>query len=717
MTGPHGCCTRISKQSVRFVPWKVWTTIQKLFPQAAEHSIARRCSDDPTTEGLIEGCSQCESEGTLVNNLARQISLVAKSCRTIREIDSDHILVNDDERETLFAVHKRDLKALKRFGREFSKFNPKSEPEVIRQQVLGCFQPEDALLNFTDDKTALESLSEVDRRTVQLVSKLIRRLECPRHHLPISGVLLDASKGSKPHLSQDFCLLDAESYRQYTLLLCAIARILILSEDKLDIIDVVDDDGKVQHDDLKDLCKKEEMKVWHPKLVFTPPSDKAVILALEGMSTPVMFLSDMCCNKGCLSEFEKIYSPVPKQNGTTKASTGATADDAILIDDVQVIEDDTLASASKFPLTVFEAEATASNDSIMDALAQYTTISTGQEKENAGTGLRRSSRRRKPRIGVLTCEETVQADMQNNIAALRLLMLESLREGTNFHPNHRLLLVVSPVDTRAEAVVNDQEKSMAAQIVELNFGYNQSSLTELCDNALGGDLSLLLPKDSLIIVRQPIVDESAMDFEGDSLMDHLISLSNAGTASPNGKKRKARVVERGFTGTLLSAGVSAATSNSKKPRSDDGNEDENNGTNKQTSPLSSDPSNCRAIVLVDPDPAPPAKYKVHLIDDNPSKENSPVRPASPDEVEIHDDTTTDKEGGDYQEEDMAHFDDEILTESVRDLLKERPDVDRGKASELYSSSLWACQENHSIKDIDKLVEIAYVKYLDLTLEN
>lgn len=704
----------------------MWSRIQKIFPDAIEHRVARRSVDEVEVVDLVEGCPQCESDGTMVYNLSKQIALTAKSFRGIKEVDCDQVLLSDDcsGTQTFHVIHWSEWKTLKNFGREFSKFNSKSDPEVIRQQVLGCLlKPEDASLHVVQQGNADSSaLNEIDRRTVQLVSKLVSPLQCTTHRVPISGIVLDKSKVSNPHLSRDVCLLDSDSYSKYISSLSALARLLILSEEKFDLVNVLDDDGDLQDDDLKELCRKQETNVGHPKLVQkTHLSEGTVIVELATMSIPVSFVSELCCDRECLEEFEKAFPPSPKRNGTTKLSSGSTADDAILIDVSPQLVDQSPTSASKFSLAVFEAETTASVDKILEGLTQYTAISTVQEKESSELFLRRSSRRRKTRIpsGVLIGEETVQADMQSNVAALRLLLMESLREGTPFDPYHRVLLIVSPVETRAEPGFFEQEKDAVAKVVELNFGLNESSLMELSENALGGDLSSLVPKDSLIVVRQAIVEESALAIDKESLMDYLISLSNAGVPGSNGKKRKARVVERGFTGTLLSAGVAT----SKKARSDDeGNQEMDDA--KQASSPGSNPVESRALAVVDKNSAPSANKDTDSSEEllSPKKNSDP--PVLSDEVLVHDDNddddATEKEGGDILQEKDVTFADQTaemyLMECVRDRLKTNPSVDSTNCSKaIFEASCWVCTRHPSEKNVERLAEVAYAKYLEITL--
>ena len=698
----------------------------KVFTHAIEHPVPRKSSDQVEVVDIAE-CHLCEENDSMIGNLSKQILALAKASSKLAEskgADVDDVSLSDED-ETFHAIHIDDWKAFKRFTSTFRRKPTKSEPRELREEVLRCLKPHEALLHVAGDESdETKSLSEIDRRTLELVGKLVRPLKCSKHHLPTLNGLTIPHGGPKPKISAQVLLLSNTSYRKYILSLGALARILILSEDSCDF-EVVDDSGELIDLGITDLFTKQGVFDWHPRLAYSLHcrSERSVVMEWDACSAPMVIHSDFCREKECYEELEKLFPREPKQNGETPTKYAGNAADPITID---VDPTDSSPTRDTFPLTVFEADTSASEESIMDALTQYSNVSNGTEKEGTGNGLRRSSRRRKTRIptGVLKSEDTVRVDICNNIAALRLLLYEGCQEGTAFSPDHRLILVVSPVDTRAEPDGKGAKQSIA---VPLDFSFNQKTLIEVCDETLGS-LSELVPKDSLVLVRQSIVLEDAMDLGKDDLITELINLSNVSSPDSNGKKRKARVVEKGFTGTLLSAGQG----NTKKTRSEDGKEEDkpaesgftgsmlstaspkvsesNSKQEKEETPislLSADPSKCRALVLVDDNQGSvkreersPTKAKVLQ---NGRAMNRAAMSNDSDAVVIQDDTQEEEEGT-------------RVIMSIMDRLNANPLVDPLKSQAVFKASKWVVEERSGLRDEESLADRAYAKYLDLTLE-
>eukprot|EP00977_Amphora_coffeiformis_P027969 scaffold34674_cov171-Amphora_coffeaeformis.AAC.10 len=730
ITCPHGVCTRSTKQIVRFVSWKVWQRIVKVFPHAIEHRLPRKSSDQVEVVEIPEECNLCEENESMIGNLSKQLSILARALSKLAEsngVDCDDVLFSD-ENETFHVVHVDEWKAFKRFTTTFRRKPAKSEPRELREEVIRCLKPHETLVHVTGDKSGDSgSLDEIDRRTIELVSKLVRPLKCSKHRMPTLSSLTIQHADQKSKISPQVRILDKTSYRKYILSLCALARILILSEEGCDF-EVVDDNGEIISSGIMtDLCLKKRVFDWHPRLASCSQCrpERSVIMEGKSMSVSMVIHSDFCCENECHEELEKLFPQDTKTNGETTTKSKGNATDPIMID-----VDPTATSADTFPLAVFEAESSASEESIMNDLTNYSSVSNGAEKDPIGNGLRRSSRRRKTRFptGVLTSEDTVQVDICNNIAALRLLLYESCSEGTPFSPDHRLLLVVSPVDTRAEPDEKEVKRSVP---VPLDFSLNQKSLVEICDQALGG-LSDFVPKDSLVLVRQAIVLEDTMDIGKDDLITDLINLSNVSSSDSSGKKRKARVVEKGFTGTLLSAGQG---NGNKKTRSDDGKEDKpaengfhgsmlsNGPTNTSesssnhgkeetpTSLLSADPVKCRSLVAVDNNQGDvkgdfkreePSPTKGNILGNGDARDHTVVLD-EPDTVLIYDDTKEDEEGN-------------RLVLNVMESLKANPGVVEQNTDAVWKASKWSVEKNPSMRDAKALADHAYAKYLELTME-
>lgn len=711
--GPHGQCTRVTKQSVRYVSWKVWSVILKLFPHAIEHRQPRRSSDDIEVVDIAEECLQCEEKESLVDNLSKELCMHAKACSTIAddmEGDPDDVILCDDD-ENFHAIHVADAKSFKKFVSTFRRKLTKSEPDSLRQEVLNCLAPNEDIAHlsrFSPETEEAQTLDEIDRRTLELTSKFFRTLKCLKHRLPISsGLTVAPSKNGStvphPKLSTKFvCLINDSTYRKYMTSICALARILISSEEGVPSGFAVEYEASLQMMD--DFCSRHGVFEWHPTLRQGGRPGRTVILESGKWCMKFYWPGDLCCDGNCLSELNVLYPPLPERSGISNKITGngeksAFGTDAhpIMID---VDSDDGTTNVDTFPLLVFEAEESAPDESILQGISQCTGVASPLDDDTSG--LRRSSRRRKTRmpLGVLQSEETVQADMCQNIAALRLRLFEACKD---FQLNHRLLLLVTKVDTKADA---DPRNAKRSTTIPLDFSLNQKTLVEICGDALDKDFGSFVPKDSLLLIRQAVVEESARSISKESLMDDLISLSNI--SNEKGKKRKKeRTVERGFTGTLLSSGLSTA----KRSR---GNED-------GAEPMAVDPpkdaelSTCTAMVLVDNSNVPkgsPLDQKLV----SPARE-SLEGSSSSDQMEMD---SPREANGDIRKS-MSPLNDSNeaasnLAFGISDLLKETSYFDPKHKKQVWTASTWAAENNPGENRPEKLVDTALAKYLELTMD-
>jgi hypothetical protein len=527
--------------------------------------------------------------------------------------------------------------------------------------------------------------------------KFVRPLVCTEHQLPVEKRVLVSSDSADSRLSPSVRVVPEAEYREYVTVLNAVARILLLSEGGRDINVFNDYDTPLRASE--ELCSKFGAFDWHPKIwhsdstALTPDS---FVMGNERLFIRCKISPGVCSRVVCLDALEKL-SPT-KHNGHTNGplACGSAANNPIPID---VDGEETIGDQSTFPLPVFEAEPFATKDDILESLSQYTGVSMLE----TDSSLRRSSRRRKTRVpvGVLTSEETVRTDLGRNIAALRLSLLQDCQEGTPFTLNHKLMLVVSPVDTRADADVTAAKQSKA---VVLDFGMNEKTMMSICEDALGGDLAALVPKESLVVVRQDVVEESAADYPKESLMDDFIYMSGVASSAStsSGKKRRRGPVEKGFTGTFLSAGLPVE----KKVRSEE-----------EEGPISvdeSEPSELSALVSVDMNTKPPAKketlslWKVPL-------EKTPVHHAEKRETSSLEVKDGDVDGGSslFDQVGLEHVNlaQQVLLELSRDATVD-PDCPQDERW-TKDAVAWAVREKPQLRsNVGKLVKAALHKYVE-----
>lgn len=210
-----------------------------------------------------------------------------------------------------------------------------------------------------------------------------------------------------------------------------------------------------------------------------------------------------------------------------------------------------------FQLRVFQVDSNATTfDDIHSSLSRCCNGSGNQSPEESRGGfVRRSSRKRKNRypIGAIENEDTVRADLDRNIAATRLLLLEHCHSATPFEVHHRLILAVS-VRKRKDFFNTSLENTDAPfQLIELKFDMNPLNLRDLCEQnagrVFGSDFD---PEESVVLIRQACENNTNMPKE--ELFDHLIAVANPNHIEDKTKKHR---TERGFTGTFLSSSIPA----------------------------------------------------------------------------------------------------------------------------------------------------------------
>lgn len=709
--------------------------IKKLFPHAIEHPLERRSSDEDEVVDLAAGdCAQCEEKESMMDNLSKQIALHAKACGQLADSmdDLDQVLLADED-ESFYAVHVSDVKSLKKFAMTFRRKTLKSELDVLRQEVLSCLIAKEAvhLTLYNPESEETKALDEIDRQTIELTSKLVRPLKCMKHRLPIASGLAVATKENTPNLSRFVCPVKGSSYREYMTNLCALVRLLVLSKEGVPFV-IAGEEGKNTLKEVSEFCSKHGMFQWHPGLIEGPQPGSTVIIETDMQGCQFAWASKVCCDEDCLSQLEVLYPSLPVRNGimTELATNGdksiGTGTDPIVIDGL-----DEEASEGAFSLLVVDAKETASDEDIMRSLCECNSVPSTLDSE---AGLRRSSRRRKTRmpVGVLTSEVTLQADVTLNCAALRLRLLECCND---YHLNHRLLLVVSKVETKADADPRDNQPS---KTVILDFSMNQKTLVEIWEDALQCDLSSFVPKESLVLVRQAVVEESAMELSKESIMDELISLSNMsnGKDKKDNKRKKGRTVERGFTGTLLSSSAPAV----KKPR--------NSGESENAEAMNVDKpkeSTCTAIVSVDSNPKSPLSLTKGVLRETSGSNTVPMECDSPEgNIEQKNETSPKqvvnkscaqavdgppplgKDGADGFDDDVdvdgGHNDDDddnatsTLAWGIADLLKGNSSVHPVNARLAWEASIWTAENNPGEKFPANLVDTAFAKYLELTMD-
>jgi len=460
---------------------------------------------------------------------------------------------------------------------------------------------------------------------LNLLASVFRPIVCSKHRQPVYSALFqpggDGSRSDShtpPSLSDHVCVLDENEYKDFLAHVTSAALILNPSPDDRDTPD------KTPLEFISEAAKFcEQWKIdaaCHP--LFSLAFSCSAHQKQQGKDRFKVASDEMCMlfdldTASCKDdECCKIYNDwqaaecaansssknPPAASATTvkqKPKNTGVASDPIAVD--SDIEDE---PPSKFSLRVFNAEAGADIDSILSALASCSGLPMSGDDD--GLAVRRSTRRRKSRypLGVIQEEETVQVDLNNNIAALRLLLLERCEKVTSFELHHSLKLVVSvrAKENDGPILVDFEEDSKEAtpdlpKVVDLPFDLSSERLRDLCEGAAGKTIGeAFSPSESIMLVRQVDTAASNPDIPEDALLEHFLKLANTtsedAAGEKGGRKKKARA-ERGFTGTLLSSAPSAAAASSEadsKSNNEDGTvipapsgDDYNNDSKPETS--------------------------------------------------------------------------------------------------------------------------------------
>jgi hypothetical protein len=157
--------------------------------------------------------------------------------------------------------------------------------------------------------------------------------------------------------------------------------------------------------------------------------------------------------------------------------------------------------------------------------------------------LRRSTRKRKPRYpkGCILSEQLLNINMQSNLAALRLFMLERCTEGSPFEVSHTIQMLVP----------HEESQNQGYRVIDLPLDKSGEKLEDI----LAEDMKKRFADVPKSFISRIVITRQALEMVGgmpkDALLDHFMSLSS--DVQPVRKKRR---VERGFTGTFLSSNPS-----------------------------------------------------------------------------------------------------------------------------------------------------------------
>jgi hypothetical protein len=189
--------------------------------------------------------------------------------------------------------------------------------------------------------------------------------------------------------------------------------------------------------------------------------------------------------------------------------------------------------------------------------------------------MRRSTRKRKQRFpsGALLGQDTIRVDLSGNIASLRLTLYQNCSQGNAYELHHRLSLCVhnhhrQPQDESTQTLVSSSTNGVPLKcaeeyiIFDLDLEQNENSLRSILEPMLD-DLDAINVADTVCFIRSTADLRGLFDFSSDELMQTCISQANMSESnepeSDHGSSKRAKKMEKGFRGTLLTSGPPVAS--------------------------------------------------------------------------------------------------------------------------------------------------------------
>jgi hypothetical protein len=543
-----------------FVPHKTWEKVGQLFATARRHEVERRFVQKSlglASEHII--CSLCREECDLERHAKQRLRDIARSLKkaiddialfTESELDQARSSMGADE--THFILQKADFDQWKRFATAVQRSEPRSGESF--DHFVRRLLPDS---HGWTPQSYLEC-SESDQKRVEQILSFFRPVLCKRHGSPVHQALFQEPFDENLERFQgDLVFINEEGYQEFLVHVVAVTY-------------AIQTDGNP--DDRDANLDKHNASQFIDRLKLSHAIHPSLRLSSDLVDLSAITCKDEVCQAVFINWVSQSATGASEHEGQNvrKDGNGAARDNPIVLDSDDEKNSGTLES---FKLRVFEARSGSALDEITGAADQCMgcVIDDAFQESNF---LRRSMRKRKTRypVGVIVDEDSVPMSLNNNLAALRLCLMEQCTNGSVFELNHELALIVrrrasdTPilVDIDAEETPSEaQLPSSEPQLIPLPFDQNTRTLLEFCEPVLGASVTNKLsfdPSEVISVVRMPDMDITSKDISRDALMDHLIDLSNVATESRGngtGSKPRGRAAERGFTGTLLSSAMPA----------------------------------------------------------------------------------------------------------------------------------------------------------------
>ncbi|GAX26790.1 ubiquitin carboxyl-terminal hydrolase 48 [Fistulifera solaris] len=489
----HGNCEITNKRRVVQVSRSVWTDIVHLYPNSIEHKRLFRPEDD-----VDYTCPQCRAFSTTLDTKREYLSeLLRFKLDTLRPSEIVGLDQEDYKKFSFRIIHSDDWTIWNRFlqaaKRQLDCGTISDQAKTVLKQVN----------RWNYEKYT--SIQAVCGSTAEFLSRTVHPFVCRAHGQPLESALFLPNVNPNRLDEGKLLIMGDPMYRKLTNHWERVTREVLVDE--------------------ADAEATSSMQWLHPSFRHAQ-SDKtgaSFVISSDMISMRFILEGQVCKDPECNSNYclwmDSCKTP------------GSAAHEPIAIDMDGV-------SLPGVTLSVFEVEpGTTTENFTADKDSTATAEDASMDQMQS---LRRSTRKKKSRYpkGCILSEQLLNINMQSNLAALRLFLLERCTEGSPFEVSHTIQMLVP----------HEESQNQGYRVIDLPLDKSGEKLEDI----LAEDMKKPFADVPRSFISRIIITRQALEMVGgmpkEALLDHFMSISS--DVQPVRKKRR---VERGFTGTFLSS--------------------------------------------------------------------------------------------------------------------------------------------------------------------
>ena len=544
--GCHGNLLAASGRQLQYVSGEVWQMVHKLFPASVEHKVERALKY--TAGSANYSCNLCIAERDSAEQLRDTINKWAIETKGERaEVAKD----GSDAVDVSHLIHISDISTWREAVKVLSNLRRiKGESvEAVKDFVENLVFPRLHVV-----------VPEVQPAPIDKFGASLRSFICPEHRKVVEDGILVSQPSCGGEMTSTFAsYVIIVSSTEYHLYLKSIASLLcILEHTKLSASGGLED-SQIRGDTngFMESVRAVSMS-HHPSIQLRQSCDidtkNYLQLSIDGCPKELIVSPSMCSCETCSAECTPLLvTDKQKDDGrtesrsvgrndqmpisTTKTNTtgGSGVADPILVE--SDVEEDV--KSDKYPLRVFQVREGSSEEEALKSLRAISVVAS--DTDAAVPDVRRSNRKRKQiyPIGALLSEETIDACVHYNIAAVCLLMFQS---GIQIDFSKLIVVVHQPFEKPRMVQTTTSDENLKLTIREV----------------IGDDEKMVDIAENITLLYERHKDRP--NGSGTSISDDFFQYSNIhddasaaarGIDSQTRATKKIRPSERGFQGTLL----------------------------------------------------------------------------------------------------------------------------------------------------------------------